>query len=156
MGFFEDSTKSSSVPMLFDLTTRSSSYFTRLGVAFSNSIWTVGSTNIPVNPMGLSETFTNTLRLMGDKNSTDNRYCDALDTLEKWRSSFMVSPLSLEYSNDWKSDSKLDNGLSTENLPLNITFSYNLTSSPADIPVILVVTNRTLRIRDGVNLSIDI
>ena len=156
MGYFEDSTKNSPLPMVFDLVTRNSSFFTRLGVSFNNSIWTVGSTNIPVNPMSLSETFTNTLRLMGDKTSTDNRYCDGLDTLEKWRSSFMVSPLSLEYSNDWKSTNKLDSGLSTENLPLNITFTYNLSASPADIPCILVVTNRTLRIKDGVNLSVDI
>jgi len=156
MGYFEDSTKSSPLPMVLDLTTRNSSFFSRLGNSFTNSIWTVGSTNIPVNPMSLSETFTNTLRLMGDKSSTDNKYCDALDSLEKWRSSFMVSPLSLEYSNDFKSTSKLDSGLSTENLPLNITFTYNLSSSPADIPCILVVTNRTLKIRDNVNLSIDI
>jgi len=156
LGYFEDSNKSSAFPMLFDLTTKTSSYFTRMGAAFTNSIWTVGSTNIPVNSMGLSETFTNTLRLMGDKSSTDNRYCDGLDLLEKWRSSSMVSPLSLEYSNDWKSESKLDSGLSTANLPLNIIFSYNLTSAPADIPCILVVTNCTLKIRDGVNLSIDI
>jgi len=156
MGYFEDSTKSSPLPMVLDLTTRNSSFFSRLGNSFTNSIWTVGSTNIPVNPMSLSETFTNTLRLMGDKSSTDNKYCDALDSLEKWRSSFMVSPLSLEYSNDYKSFSKLDSGLSTENLPLNITFTYNLSSSPADIPCILVVTNRTLKIRDGVNLSVDI
>jgi len=156
LGYFEDINKNSALPMVFDLTTRTSSYFTRIGTTFTNSIWTVGLTNIPVNPMSLSETFTNTLWLMGDKSSTDNRYCDGLDTLETWRSSFMVSPLSLEYSNDWKSDSKLDSGLSTENLPLNITFSYNLTSAPSDIPCVLVVTNRTLKIRDGVNLSIDI
>jgi len=105
--------------------------------------------------MSLSETFTNTLRLMGDKSSTDHRYCDGLDTLEKWRSSSMVSPLSLEYSNNWKSDSKLDSGLSTENLPFNVTFTYNLSAAPTDVPCILV-TNRTLKIRDGVNLSIDI
>ena len=117
-----------------------------LGNSFTNSIFTVGSTNLPINPMGL----------FGDKSSTDNRYCDALDSLERWRSSFMVSPLSLEYSNDWKSDSKLDSGLSTENLPLNITFTYNLSAATTDIPCILVVTNRTLKIRDGVNLSVDI
>ena len=156
MGYFQDSTKSSPLPMVLDLVTRSSSFFTRLGASFTNSIWTVGSTNIPTNNMSLRETFTNTLRLMGDKSSTDNRYCDALDVLEKWRSSFMVSPLSLEYSNDYKSFSKLDSGLTTQNLPLNITFTYNLSASPADIPCILVVTNRTLRIRDGVNLQVDI
>jgi len=156
MGYFEDSTKGLPQPMLFDLTTRSSSFFTRLGANFTNAIWTVGSTNVPVNPMGLSETFTNTLRLYGDKTSIDNRYCDALDTLEKWRSSFMVTPLSLEYSNDWKSTSKLDSGLSTESLPLNITFTYNLSAATNDIPCILVVTNRKLIIRDGVNLQVDI
>jgi len=156
LGYFEDSTKSSPLPMVLDLVTRNSTFFTRLGASFTSSIWTVGSTNIPVNPMGLSETFTNTLRLMGDKSSMDNKYCDALDSLEKYRSSFMVSPLSLEYSNDWKSTAKLDSGLSTENLPLNITFSYNLSAATNDIPCILVVTNRTLKIRDGVNLSVDI
>jgi len=156
MGYFEDSTKSSPLPMVLDLVTRNSTFFTRLGASFTLSIWTVGSTNIPVNPMSLSETFTNVLRLFGDKSSTDNRYCDALDSLEKYRSSFMVSPLSLEYSNDYKSFSKLDSGLSTESLPLNITFTYNLSASPADIPCILVCTNRKLKIREGVNLQVDI
>ena len=156
MGYFEDSTKSSPLPMVLDLTTRNSTFFSRLGNSFTNSIFTVGSTNLPINPMGLSECFTNTLRLFGDKSSTDNRYCDALDSLEKWRSSFMVSPLSLEYANDYKSFSKLDSGLSTQNLPLNITFTYNLSAATVDIPCILVVTNRTLRIREGVNLSVDI
>lgn len=157
LGYFENGTKNNSNhPMELDEATKTSGYFTRKGADFVNAQFIVGSTPMPVNPMKITDTYLNTLRLRGDKSSTDKEYFENLDTMEKWQSSFLTVPLSLEYSEDWKAELKSDSGLSTENMPLNITFNYNLTSANSDTPCMLVVSNRVLKIKDGVSLSVDI
>ena len=157
LGYFEDSTKNNSTsPMEHDGILRTSSYFTRNGSEFKTGQYVVGSTPMPVNPMKAIDTYLNTLRLNGDKSSTEKEYFEGLDSIEKWQSSFLTVPLSLEYSEDWKAELKSDSGLSTENMPLNITFNYGLNVVTADTPCLLVVSNRVLKIKDGVSLSVDI
>jgi len=138
-------------PMQHNAKINNSSYFNRSSTAFASANFTVGSTKLPANPMNKLSAYANTYRLFGEKNGTLNGM-----TRENWDDSMTV-PLSLEYSEQKLHEPKLDSGLSTENLPIGISFDYTTSGAFTNHSAFVVLaTQRVLEISNGQQVTIDI
>ena len=137
--------KQTGKPKLVSDYTNTSQYYDRIGSG-STSQFVVGSTKLPVNPQNTTDAYVNTLRLWGCKSDGKYHHNDSIDSLDTFADHFFISPLSLEYStNMCHRETKMMSGLSTNNLPLSITFEMNLVGPVANVsPLVLVSTARIL------------
>ena len=148
--------KQTGKPKQVNYTTNTSSYYNRVGSNVANSQFTVGSTKLPVNAQSSTDCYVNTLRMWGCKSDGKYHHNASIASLSDFTDNFFVSPLSLEYSSDkCHRDVKLMSGLSTNNLPLAITFEINLNSAPTNLsPLVLVNTSRILEFDANQNSEI--
>ena len=140
-----------------------SPYFQYSGFFHKQSQWQIGSTLLPQNPQDNTDCYINLARLFGEKEKQFVNIPE-IDTLTVWEHCYFVSPLSLEYSDDFQ-DIKLLSGLSSENLPISIAWNYTnhtdlhpiivagLTAVTANV---LVCTTRVLEISNGQQVSVSI
>ena len=137
--------KQTGKPKLLNKHTMTSSYYDRVGTGVSTQ-FVVGSTKLPVNPQSTTDAYVNTLRLWGCKSDGKYHHNYSIDTLQTFTDNFYTAPLSLEYStNMCHRQTKMMSGLSTNNLPLSITFELTATTAPVNkSPVVLVSTSRIL------------
>ena len=137
--------KQTGKPKLLNKNTKTSGYYNRFGTGATTQ-YVVGSTKLPVNAQSQTDAYVNTLRLWGCKSDGKYHHNDSINSLDTFSEHFFTAPLSLEYStNMCHRETKMMSGLSTNNLPLSITFEANLTGSVANkSPLVLVSTSRIL------------
>ncbi len=135
-----------------------SSYFAYSGFFHEYNSWLIGSTKLPQNPQDNTTNYLNLLRLKGQKGKGTS-FNGNINDLIGWQMYHWVAPLSLEYAEDPEDNVKLLSGLSSENLPISISFDYtNKGTIGIDYSTFtantLVATTRILEIGNGQQVSV--
>ncbi len=147
--------KQTGKPKLVSSYTNTSSYYNRVGTGVSTQ-YVVGSTKLPVNAQSTTDCYVNTLRLWGCKSDGKYHHNPSIESLTTFADHFYTAPLSLEYStNMCHRETKMMSGLSTNNLPLSITFELNAVGPINGLsPLVLVSTSRILEFDANQNSDI--
>ena len=109
--------------------------------------------------MDTHECFLDLTRLMGEKGST-HPMTPHITNIRNFFRFYFSAPLSLEYAEN-KDGVKLLSGLSSENLPISISWNYRNHENAQvlgfnHVANVLVVTNRILEVASGQQVSVQI
>ena len=125
---------------------------------FSTGQWQIGSTLVPQNAMGETECMLELIRMHNQKqNSSDSRLA-TLFSMANFKRNYFVCPISFEFTED-KTDTRVISGLSTEGLPLAVSWNYKLTAPPTAGEVnanVMVCSTRILTINNGAVVDIEL
>jgi hypothetical protein len=126
------------------------------GLLLDTAQYQVGSTLVPQNPMSPTDCLLELIRMHNLKQDTADERLVKFDSIANFRKHYFVAPLSFEFSED-KSPTKVISGLSSEGLPLAISFNYKLSSAPTNTNAnVLVVSTRVLTINNGAVVDVNI
>jgi len=162
LGFFHDNNRDAinkpRIPLYGDLAYfYTNPYFRFSGDFHSKSQFQIGSTLLPQNAMDAHECYLDLTRLMGEKGSTHSM-TTGIDTMAIFQTFYFCAPLSLEYAEN-QDGVKLLSGLSSENLPISISWNYKNRDGYVGFnhtANVLVCTNRILEVGTGQQVSVQI
>lgn len=133
-------------------------WYEHKGTTFVSGQWQIGSTLVPQNAMGSPECLLELVRMHNQKQNSSDTRLTKLTSLPAFQRNYFVCPISFEFCED-KSDTRIISGLSTEGLPLAISWNYKLTAPPTAGKVnanVMVSTTRILTINNGAVVDIEL
>lgn len=133
-------------------------WYEHKGTTFSTGQWQIGSTLVPQNPMQTTECMMELLRMHNQKQNSSDTRLSTLYSIPQFKRNYFVCPISFEFCED-KTDTRVISGLSTEGLPLAVSWNYKLTSAPTAGETnanVMVTTTRILTINNGAVVDIEL
>lgn len=133
-------------------------WYEHKGTTFATGQWQIGSTLVPQNPMGATECMLELIRMHNQKQNSSDTRLSTLYSVPQFKRNYFVCPISFEFSED-KTDTRIISGLSTEGLPLAISWNYKLTAPPSAGKVnanVMVATTRILTINNGSVVDVEL
>lgn len=125
-------------------------------IKFSEGQFQVGSTLVPQNPLKPTDCMLELVRMYDIKQDSSNGVVGGIADMANFRKHYFVCPLSFEFCED-KSDGRVISGLSTEGLPLAISWNYKLSGAPTNKNAnVLVATTRVLTINNGAVVDVQL
>lgn len=133
-------------------------WYEHKGTTFATGQWQIGSTLVPQNPMATPDCMLELIRMHNKKQNNSDTRLNKLTSLPVFARNYFVCPISFEFSED-KTDTRIISGLSTEGLPLAISWNYKLTTPPAAGKVnanVMVSSTRVLTINNGAVVDVEL
>jgi len=131
-------------------------YYDYSAINFNEGQFQVGSTLVPQNPIKPTDCMLELVRMYDLKQESGNLALGKMTDLACFRKHYFLCPLSFEFSED-KSDGRVISGLSTEGLPLAISWNYKLGVVPTNKTAnVLVATTRVLTINNGAVIDVQL
>ena len=165
LAYFTDNTRDNTIsPLEFSEEVESSKYFRYDNTIHKDSQYQIGSVKMPQNAVNSAGAFLELTRGIAGVRGNNVEFYNKITSVETWLNSYFMAYLSLEMSEGMTDVSnggkKLLSGLSSEQLPISCSYSYNNTAGTgfawAKNVNVMTLSTRLLVIENGQNCSVEI
>ena len=165
LAYFTDGTRDDTIaPLAFSSEVESSKYFRYDNTIHKDSQYQIGSVKMPQNALNSTGAFLELTRGIAGVRGNNVEFYNKITSVETWLNSYFMAYLSLEMSEGMTDVSnggkKLLSGLSSEQLPISCSYSYNNKAGTGfawDKNVnVMTISTRLLVIENGQNCSVEI
>jgi len=165
LAYFTDKTRDNTIsPLGFSAEVESSSYFRYDNTIHKDSQYQIGSVKMPQNAVNSAGAFLELTRGIPGVRGNNVAFYNKINSVESWLNSYFMAYLSLEMTEGMtdvaNGGKKLLSGLSSEQLPISCSYSYNNTSGTgfawSKNVNVMTLSTRLLVIENGQNCSVEI
>ena len=165
LAYFTDKTRDNTIsPLGFSAEVESSSYFRYDNTIHKDSQYQIGSVKMPQNAVNSAGAFLELTRGLPGVRENNVAFYNKINSVESWLNSYFMAYLSLEMTEGMtdvaNGNKKLLSGLSSEQLPISCSYSYNNTTGTgftwAKNINVMTLSTRLLVIENGQNCSVEI
>ena len=130
IAFFTDTNRANStIPSNYDSAVESSSYFKYANPVHLNSQFQIGSVKMPQNVLNSTDCFLELVRAIPGARGNNKEFMKNVSSVNEWLESYFMAYLSLEMTEGMtevaNGGKKLLSGLSSEQLPISCSYTFN-------------------------------